>query len=255
MQYQEAVAEARTLVKRSEQDQWRLADLTWEQVKAGKSRAQWANDIGVSVTHSQNLARLGERWEPTPGVDRPPFSEAYAAVRNPGYVEQGRAQGEARATIRSMPPEQKAEVAREIVQDLPTEHRAAIIREAITEPKTADSVMRDTHSRRQITDARERIVSEIEGAARDRTDADPQSRAIREASLTINIESNISKARFWLAEATRQLQDLEDRDPTVMERLARDVDEVDLALGWLRSALEGGRVSDEDLARLLDGGA
>jgi len=32
MSYQEAVTEARMLIRRSEADQWRLAQLTWEQV-------------------------------------------------------------------------------------------------------------------------------------------------------------------------------------------------------------------------------
>jgi hypothetical protein len=240
MQYKEAVAEARQLVKRSEDDQWRLAELTWEQVERGKTRTQWAQDIGISDHWAGTLYRVWEAWSASASERRPPFSEAWRAFQNPERGGHSAGSREAtKNTLRSWPPEQKAEV----------------VREALDDQDVAVRVLRDPHTRRNVTDAREQVANEIETAARDRTDADPQSRAIREASLTINIESNISKARFWLAEATRQIQDLEDRDPAVMERLGRDVDDVDLALGWLRTALEGGRVSDEDLARLLDGGA
>lgn len=244
MQYQEAVAEARTLVKRSEDDQWRLAELTFEQIRdAGVSQNQWARDVGIHRNEARRLFLIGQRWSGSSRNSRPTYNEAYMMVRegvdDPEEAREVSYQRQAIGRIRNLPPEQKA----------------AVVREALDEPDVAVRVLRDPHTRRNVTEAREQVANEIESTARERTDADPQSRAIREASLTINIESNISKARFWLAEATRQLQDLEDRDPAVMERLARDVDEVDLALGWLRTALEGGRVSDEDLARLLEGGA
>lgn len=242
MQYQEAVAEARRLISRSEADQWRLAWITWQQVEGGASRRQWARDIGVDPEHVSRLYRVWQSHGDDVVGTRPRFTDAYAEARAgiaSAPTESERVQQAAKVTVRNMPPEQKAEV----------------VREALDDQDVAVRVLRDPHTRRNVTDAREQVVHEIESTARERVDADPQSRAIREASLTLNIEAAISKARFWVAEATRLLQDLEDRDSTVMERFTRDVDEVDLALGWLRTALEGGRVSDEDLARLLEGGA
>jgi hypothetical protein len=248
MQYQEAVAEARRLDQvideaeaAAEEAKWARADLAWTEIQAGVSRVQWAKDTGKADHTIGTWVRMAERWPASRG-SRPSFIDAHNTIR--GRDEQVEEYGSQRAAeahtrIRNLPPEQKA----------------AVVREALDDQDVAVRVLRDPHTRRNVTDAREQVANEIETAARDRTDADPQSRAIREASLTINIESNISKARFWLAEATRQIQDLDERDPAVMERLARDVDDVDLALGWLRTAIEGGRVSDEDLARLLEGGA
>src|SRR6266487_2245779 len=59
--YEKAVAEARRLVKRSEEDQWRLAELTWEQVEGGKSRAQWARDVGVGRTSVMRWYKIWAR--------------------------------------------------------------------------------------------------------------------------------------------------------------------------------------------------
>jgi hypothetical protein len=75
--YAAAVTEARTLVKRSEADQWRLAELTWQQVEAGKSRRQWAKDIGVSHTHAERLYIVWSTWSGNQVATRPLFAEAY----------------------------------------------------------------------------------------------------------------------------------------------------------------------------------
>jgi len=240
MQYQEAVAEARRLVKRSEEDQWRLAQLTYEQVEGGTSHRQWARDIGVAHSTVGYWREMWKRWGSGRLGDRPSFPEAYNIIRERGTAVTGVSQydANARTAVRNLPPEQKAEV----------------VREALDDQDVAVRVLRDPHTRRNVTDAREQVVHEIEGAARDRTEADPTSRAIREATLELNIESNISKARFWLAESARQVQELEDRDPAVMSRLGVAADEAGVALGWLQTAIEGGQVSDEDLARLLDEG-
>jgi hypothetical protein len=243
MQYQEAVAEARQLVKRSEEDQWRLAQLTYEQVRQGGiTRQRWADDVGIkSLRYVSSLATVWERYGGQHLPSRPSFPDAIGIVHTPHRYEEGEGSsevGRAKSTVRNMPPEDKAAVARELLDD----------------EDVAVRTLRDPHTRRNVTDAREQVTHEIETAARDRTEADPTSRAIREATLELNIESNISKARFWLAESARQVQELEDRDPAVMSRLGVAADEAGVALGWLQTAIEGGQVSDEELARLLDEG-
>jgi transposase-like protein len=253
MQYQEAVAKIRRLEDQIVQEERRVDDAKYEQARliaeqfaAGVTQRQLAADTNIPKTTLQARAKVWERFGQV-ADQRPPYAEAHQRVTNPDFFENA-PEGESvwTTTVR--------ERTKSTVRNLPPEEKAAVVREALDDQDVAVRVLRDPHTRRNVTDAREQVVHEIEGAARDRTDADPQSRAIREASLTVNIESNISKARFWLTESARQIQDLEDRDPAVMERLARDLDEVELALGWLRTALEGGRVNDEDLARLLDEG-
>lgn len=256
MQYEQAVQEARRLVKRSEEDQWRLAQLTWEQVENGISRVRWARDTGLSDTWVGVLYRVWDAWGSKALEDRPSFSEAWRPHLNVAReAEGGQEIGRAKATIRNLSPERKAEVASELVRDLPYEERGQIMRELVAEPKVADTVMRDPHTRRQISDARDRIVQEIEGAARDREHADPVGRAVREATLALEIENDISSARWKLAEATRKLTDLADRDPDRIAKFGRALDEVDVVRDWLRTLIDGGTVSDEELAKLLEGGA
>jgi hypothetical protein len=118
--YETAVAEARQLVKRSEDDQWRLAELTWQQVESGKTRAQWAEDIGVHASHAARLYRLWARFGQD--QDSVAFSDAYEAVRRAGDAAPSEAretvrEKEAVGTVRNMPPERKAEIARELLAD------------------------------------------------------------------------------------------------------------------------------------------
>lgn len=80
MGYQEAVDEGRKLVKRSEEDQWRLAQLTWEQLEGGVKAAQWANDIGVSNSYAYRLYKMWQRQSDSDDVHKPKFSEAYNDV-------------------------------------------------------------------------------------------------------------------------------------------------------------------------------
>jgi hypothetical protein len=137
--YNEAVAEARQLVKRSEEDQWRLAELTWEQVEAGKSAAQWARDIGVSATHAKTLRRIWKNDRHLDVDERPPFAEAYAVTNTPQKSAEteeygSRYQAEAKAALRNMPPERKAEVAREL----------------LNEPEVAERVVHDSTARENV---------------------------------------------------------------------------------------------------------
>jgi hypothetical protein len=129
--YKEAVAEARKLVKRSEADQWRLAELTWEQVQAGKSRRQWARDIGKADSTVRYWFRMWERWGAR-GRARPSFPEAYNEIR--GWTDDehdSEYQRKAHQAIRNMPPERKAEVAAEL----------------LTEPEVAEQVIADPAAR------------------------------------------------------------------------------------------------------------
>lgn len=244
MQYQEAVQEARSLVKRSEDDQWRLAQLTYEQVETGKTRKQWAKDTGISETHAQDLyktyARFGEKGSSPFGQNRQyTFAEAYAMAREgvttPADARRSTDEHQAISAVRKMAPERKA----------------AIVREALADPDVATRTMRDLHTRRVVSNARERVVREIEDAAKDRQQASPVQREVAQTSLRFEIGRRLRRARFELAEAARQLVDLEDRDEATFED---DVQDVQDALDWVKAVLRGGKVDDEALAKLLEGG-
>jgi len=83
MTYADAVTEARTLVKRSEADQWRLAELTWEQVTTGGTRRQWSKDIGTSERWAGVLYRAWVLRQTEPGSV---FADAINKVREGGAV-------------------------------------------------------------------------------------------------------------------------------------------------------------------------
>jgi len=119
--YETAVAEARQLVTRSEEDQWRLAELTWQQVEGGKSRQQWAKDLGIPRTRADRWYRVwagvqNAQWSPATHT----YTEAYDEVQ--GRAEQieeygTRSAAEAHRAVRNMPPERKAEIVREALED------------------------------------------------------------------------------------------------------------------------------------------
>jgi len=118
MQYQDAVAEARRLVKRSEEDQWRLAELTWEQVKeAGKSQRQWAEDVGVSAAHVNYLAGIWETYRVHQVNDRPAFRDAYAEVKGLPVDAAERRQMEADRNVANRSVAERARMAAELLED------------------------------------------------------------------------------------------------------------------------------------------
>jgi hypothetical protein len=115
--YKEAVAEARQLVKRSEDDQWRLAQLTWEQVQAGKTRKQWAQDIGVSETHARILYTVWNRFQDQTHDVRFSFGDRYEMAKTGTEGPRAARESQAVGTVRNMPPERKAELVRELTKD------------------------------------------------------------------------------------------------------------------------------------------
>lgn len=79
-QYQSAVTAFRTLYKRSETDQWRLAQLTYENASPNrddgkKSLARWALDVGRDDRYVGRMWRMWQKYGQSP--DRPLFNDAY----------------------------------------------------------------------------------------------------------------------------------------------------------------------------------
>lgn len=85
--YTAAVTEARKCLEASEDANWRLAELTFEQVEGGTSRRQWARDVGVSHTHVNRLYQVWKFYGGNQVSTRPPWHYAYEEVR--GNWKQG----------------------------------------------------------------------------------------------------------------------------------------------------------------------
>jgi hypothetical protein len=239
MNYQDAVTEARMLDKRSEEDQWRLAQLTYEQVETGISRRQWERDTGMSHKRVQVLYRVWERWGGAAAPDRPEFGEAYAEFGDPARMAEGGQEiGRAKSTVRNLPPEEKA----------------AVIREALEDDEVATRVMRDPATRGGISRARQRVWSEQEQGVTARQQA---SSAQRDAAFTaehFEVGNHLRLSRFHAAEAARRLQDIDDRDEAMVRQFQGDAQEVRDALDWFEVVVRGGKVDDEALAKFLEGG-
>jgi len=254
MQYQEAVQEARQLVKRSEDDQYRLAELTWEQVEGGIAKKQWARDIGRSPKYVRVLYKV---WAEYGGGDtRPPFSEAYERCNSPERYEGVEAedlwktahQENARGAIRNLPPERKAEVARELVADLPAQTKAEVTRELLAEPKVAEVAMRDDETSVNVAAARAKHVQQ----RNERQDEAARIRApeLYDASDLAEVGNNLAHISSRLELLAQQLQKI----PTAKRgQFTRLWDEIKQHVGWVESVMTGDDI-DEGFAKLLEGG-
>jgi hypothetical protein len=138
------------------------------------------------------------------------------------------------------------------IAQLPPERKASIVREALNDPDVAVRTLRDSHTRRVVSDAREQVAQEIEDAARDRQQASPVQREVAQTSLRFEIGHLLRVGRFKIAEAAKLLVDLSDRDEDSYED---DLQEIQDALDWFKAILRGGKVDDEALAKLLEGGS
>ena len=255
MEYTQAVAEARQLVRRSEADQWRLAQLTYEQFQAGANHVQWAQDVGVSRQSAERWAKIHDRYGRLPAGERPAYSEAFQAVDKSLDVEgvyAERHQMEARRTVRNLPPAEKAALAREVVESLPAEQAASVARQAIRQPEVADRVLRDPDARRTVRDADDRYHTDHQREAKDRYElAEP--RSVQIGAITAG-EYDLTKARRGFEDALDNADTLEragwpDDSRERFAALTRRA----IAAGQILLAKLEGRDLDVELAELLRG--
>jgi hypothetical protein len=238
MEYQKAVAEARQLRKRSEEDQWRLAQLTYEQVESGVTRTRWAEDIGYSSPHAGRLYTVWQQYGDR--ADRPSFYECYERVKEPGKYEgqediSSRHQASARAAVRNMEPEQRAE----------------IVREALEDPVVAEHVVRDNHARAQISRSERKVDDERQTTAKERYELEyPQSVEIGDM---IDLEHALSKARIAAEDALSAADRLEVRGwpENSRERAAVLAQRAATAVELVQAKV--GTSIDEELAALMEG--
>jgi hypothetical protein len=239
MQYQEAVTEARRLVKRSEEDQWRLAQLTWEQLHAGYGQQKWADDIGAARRSVRGWAAVYDRFGRM-AAGRPPYSEALQMVTkgldDPETVYADRQQKEARSTIQRMPAEQKAEVVREALQD------EQVTREVVRDPSTSARLSR---AREHVAEERQQQVT-----GREKT----QHPTSWQMEHLYTATGHLGTARHHVKRALEALREV-DLDDERREIVRGDITELKDLLGWLESYVdEGGGSFDAELEKILKGG-
>jgi len=139
MKYGDAVKEARTLVKRSDGDQWRLAQLTWEQVEAGKTRNGWASDIGISGSHASRLYQVWTKWRNR--ATRPTFSDAIDELMGGSAGDRLKAMGAREATaemFRELPAARQATLVHEVARANPE-----ILRPAVRDPRVYAAISKE----------------------------------------------------------------------------------------------------------------
>lgn len=231
MEYQAAVAEAQRLVKRSEADQWRLAELTFEQLQAGVTQDRWAEDVGLSRRTVRRYAAVWERFGAA-SANRTTFADAAFEIDG-GGVNMKR--------IESLPPEQKAQV----------------VKEALADPDVAKRALRDPSTRARLTDAREQVASEIEDTASIRERSTPEGQGFAAAH-------EISRLRVMFADATAKVRDaIELRaqigrvypDRVQPGMFDRDVADLEGMVDQFKMLDGSGTVTDDEIAQLLEGGS
>jgi hypothetical protein len=250
MQYQEAVEEARELVestegadqeiakiqRRTEEGRWRLAELTFEQVEAGATRSQWAEDVGISGQWAGVLYKTWKAFRERPGFpdERPLFTEAWRPFLNTGReAEGGQEIGRAKATLRKAAPE----------------HRAEVVREAMADPVVRREIMSDPDTRRVTDNAlaeqyKSRSTPSSQEAAQRRESSQ------RETDL-LDLRDNLNRAAGLLRIALRQALEttLTGQERDFIRASAEEA--VEQAGNW--QAYLGGQNLDAFLAELTEG--
>jgi hypothetical protein len=232
MEYKEAVAEARTLVKRSEEDQWRLAELTWEQIARGATRKQWAKDVGLSPQYVGSLVSVWDRSSEVQALNRPPFNEAMAAVHTPGRFEEMEEQGDSRETVR----------ARRAIRTMPPEQKAEVVREALQDEDVAEQVIRDTPTRARLARAEIDHGREMQETAKEHYDlTNPRSVQI---GANIDLQRALDKARTAFEDAAEAADTLAAHGWPDRSR--------DQANALVQRALDAGEIVRQKLASDVD---
>ena len=229
--YTEAVTEARTLVKRSEDDQWRLAELTFQAVEAGTTRKQWAQDVGVSESYAQRLWRVWAQFQDQ--RDDVSFSDAYGQIAPTSSRD-----GNIDSAIRNMAPERKAEVARGLLR----------------EPQVTREVVKDrdvsaTFATAEIAHQNQRHAAH-EYAHRD----DPINDSVRASKQNVALSTalhEMAEAGLRLSKAMESIARL-DIDTSAAQQLGTEETPLRQKLDWIKASIDAQSASfDNELVKLL----
>ena len=247
MNYKAAVAEGRRLTKRSEEDQWRLAELTFEVVQDGKSRRQWAKDIGAGATTAERYYLIWERHGASPRSTRPKFAEAYGTLSAPGQV--GKTRTTPRAIVQAATPSQKVEMAQALGKDKdPTVKQALAASAAQADPKGAVQA---------VSKVAPKVVSDAANEIEWGPELPPLSGKIK-ATPQGDVMLTQSMLKTWI-EAKRALnyvQNYEGNVPKISrEAILEDLGRIRAVLDFIETRVKaGGPIDwDADFEALMEG--
>lgn len=233
--YDQKVKEARGLVRRTEEDQWRLAELTWRAThEDGKTTRQWAEDIEASKDHVSRLARIWETYESYPRDTRPKFADAYAEAKGMPVDRQERREMEAAANLRKASPERKIEMVHALLDDSRVSSDPGVRSRAASTPITSE----------EIPEYVDRVKS-YERTAQERS-AQPEFHPLDELIVDVTRLADRALAIVNTWSGRRRNWDSDSR-----ELYLREVEKLQ-ALRYLAQTEEG---IDAALAAILEGGA
>ncbi|MCA1727141.1 MAG: hypothetical protein LC722_05680 [Actinobacteria bacterium] len=157
MDYEQAVARGRTLLTRSETDQWALAELTYQVLQVDKrTTRQWAASLGVSKTHVTCLRDVHDKFVLGHWSDQRTnltFNECYRLVLIP-EDEIDELLARARKRHRSVTTVQRDPKPRDPIQDarkLLRNDRHA--RKVLSDKRAREAIERELERRRQRAEA------------------------------------------------------------------------------------------------------
>jgi hypothetical protein len=233
MKYSEAVTRGRMLVKRTESDQWELAQLTYERVEAGSSRREWARDIGIDRTHADALYKVwAEVGIGAAAATRPSFSEAYNGARW-SRTEPERA----KAAVTKLPPAERAELVREMLED------QEVADETVSQGYDALSNLSHASERRDHERGKRAL------------DAVPGSRQISNKMSEQKAQLQLGQACSQFIESVNTLVPAAGRiSESEKFWLAGSRDRVLLAVEILSSFIDGGTSTDAEFERMMSDG-
>jgi hypothetical protein len=186
MQYQEAVTEFHRLDNEIESDQWRQAQLTWENSAPDGTRdgrqslSSWARDVGKDRSWIGRLWRMWSDHGDRSPQDLPPFAETYrlysTGFDDPEEALRYNQERRTLADVRNLQPERKAQVARELLAD------PDVARETFNAPEPDDEIASKArmHAGSAISRHDQRIQAHVqerrhqEAVDRGRTDDEAQ---------------------------------------------------------------------------------
>ena len=217
--YTQAVAEARTLVKRSEADQWRLAQLTWENASpiegdGKKSLAEWSRDINVHPSYAGRLYRIWDSYQGDREIHGVSFSDAYNEI-SPASAHRSR------------------------IQDQPAAEKVAAIQEMLADPEVAQGVFADPSAKIQAVNA-------IHQASRNEGPA-----SFPSTPNLLDIVTDAADIKHRIRSIARKIVAFNPNDATKGEILA-DVAEWEVETERVRNFLTGMNV-DEVISKILEG--
>ncbi len=240
MDYRRAVAEARQLIKRSEADQWRLAELTAQVLDGGTSVSKWAADLGVGHDHVRTLQRLWARYAVRRGERSRSFGEFYVMARK---------NEEHAAALEFVADETGRKVT---TVDRQHGEQVQVVRKLLRTPEVARDALRDQRTRTEVARASMQVASEQE--RQQRQEQARRAPEVTRGARVYDLLGRLVSARRQVTGALNELRqiDLDDED---RESLREVAEELENAVGWLLSYVRSGERSwDAALDRLLSEG-